>query len=59
MAEAYERKRQEVLDWVTDPDERVKSFAKRYITDLEKMRDAERKRAEEGIALRKFRFGEE
>jgi len=59
MAEAYERKRQEVLDWLADPDERVKSFAKRYITDLEKMRDAERKRAEEGIALRKFRFGEE
>lgn len=59
MSEAYERKRQEVLDWLADPDERVKSFAKRYIADLEKMRDAERKRAEEGIALRKFRFGEE
>lgn len=58
MAQAYERKRQEVLDWLSDPNERVKAFAKRYIADLEQMRDAETKRAEEGIALRKFRFGE-
>jgi hypothetical protein len=59
MAEAYERKKQEVLDWLSDPNERVKAFAKRYIAALEKMREAETKRAEEGIALRKFRFGEE
>ena len=59
MAEAYERKRQEVLEWLTDTDERVREFAKRYIADLERQRDAEKKRAEEAIALRKFRFGEE
>lgn len=59
MAEAYERKRQEMLDWLSDPSEKVKAFAKRYITDLEQMRDAETKRAEESIALRKHRFGEE
>jgi hypothetical protein len=29
-----------------DPDERVQDFAKWYIEDLERMRDAERKRAE-------------
>lgn len=59
MAEAYERKKQEVLDWLSDPDEQVRAFAKRYIADLEQMRDAEAKRAEEDIALRKHRFGEE
>jgi len=59
LADAYERKRQEVLDWVEDPDTRVQEFARRYIEDLEKMRDAERKRAEEDIALRKFHYGEE
>lgn len=59
MAEAYERKREEVLDWLSDPNEKVKAFAKRYIADLERVRDAEIKRAEEGIALRKFRFGED
>lgn len=59
MSEAYERKRQEVLDWLTDPDERVQEFAKWYIVNLERMRDDERKRAEEAIVLRKFRYGEE
>jgi hypothetical protein len=59
MAEAYERKRKEVLDWITDPDERVQSFAQWYVAGLERMRDAERKRAEEDIALRKFQYGEE
>jgi hypothetical protein len=59
MANAYERKRQEVLDWLEDPDVRVQAFAKRYIADLEKMRDAERRRAEEDVALQKFRYGEE
>jgi hypothetical protein len=48
-----------VLDWLKDTDERVQKFAKAYIEDLERMRDGERKRAEEDIALRKFRYGEE
>ena len=59
MADACEQKRQEVLDWLDDPDVRVQEFAKRYIEDLERMRDAERKRAEEEMVLRKFRYGEE
>lgn len=59
MAQAYDRKRREVLDWLSDPNDRVKAFATRYIADLEHMRDAETKRAEESVALRKFRFGEE
>jgi hypothetical protein len=58
MAEAYERKRLEVLEWLTDPDERVRDFARSYVNDLEHMRDDERKRAEEDIALQKFRYGE-
>jgi hypothetical protein len=58
FAEAYERKRLEVLEWLTDPDARVRDFAKSYIDGLEQMRDDERRRAEEDIALRKFRYGE-
>ncbi len=58
MAEAYERKKQEIADWLSDPDEKVRAFATRYTSDLEHMRDSETKRAEEGIALRKHRFGE-
>jgi hypothetical protein len=59
MAEAYERKKQEVLEWLTDPNERVREFAKRYISDLEKVREGGMKRAEEGIALRKHHYGED
>lgn len=59
MAEAYERKKQEVLEWLTDPNERVREFAKRYIADVEKLREVEIKRAEEGIALRKHHYGED
>ena len=59
MAEAYERKRLEVLDWVHDPDDRIRTFAVKYISELEFMRDSERTRAKESIALRKFNYGEE
>lgn len=59
MAEAYERKRLEVLDWLQDPDDCIRAFAVKYISELESMREAERARAEESIALRKFNYGEE
>lgn len=58
MADAYERKRLEVMDWLQDDDERVRGFASKYVRRLEAMRDAERKRTDEAIALRKFEFGE-
>jgi hypothetical protein len=59
MSEVYEKKRLEVLDWLEDPHERVRAFAAKYIADLESMRDSERRRADESIALRKFEYGEE
>ena len=59
MAEAYERKRREILEWLSDPNEKVRAFAKRHIRDLEQMRDEETKRAEERMALRKHRFAGE
>ena len=58
MAEAYERKRLEVQDWLQDSDDRIRTFAVKYISELEAMRDSERARAEESIALRKFKYGE-
>lgn len=59
LSEAYEQKRLEALDWLEDPNERLRAFAVKYIADLESMRDSERRRAEESIALRKFEYGEE
>lgn len=58
FAEAYERKKNEVRDWVNDPDERIKEFARWYIAGLDQMISADRRRAEEEIALRKHRYGE-
>lgn len=58
MAEAYEKKRLEIMDWLQDPEARIRSFAAKYVVELEGMRDSERARAEESIALRKFNYGE-
>ncbi|MCY1404436.1 hypothetical protein D9M71_196440 [compost metagenome] len=58
VADAYERKRLEVLDWLQDPNDCIRAFAVKYISDLEAMRDSERARAEESIVLRKFNYGE-
>jgi hypothetical protein len=59
MAEAYERKKLEITPWLSDPDERIRGFAEKYVASLDKMIAAEQARAREGIALRKHRFGEE
>ncbi len=59
MAEAYARKRSEVLDWLQDPDERVRTFAAKYTNELQAMSESERRRADEFIAVRKFGYGEE
>ena len=58
FAEAYERKRTEIEGWLTDESERVRTFAAWYIDGLDQMIDADRKRADEGNALRKHRFNE-
>jgi hypothetical protein len=58
MAEAYDRKRAELASWLTDPDERVRQFAEWYSANLEAMSADQRTRADESIALRKFRYGE-
>jgi len=59
FAEAYERKRHEVSGWLSDPNDKIKAFATRYMAELEQMRDAEMKRAKEDLALKKHRFGEQ
>jgi hypothetical protein len=57
MAEAFERKRQEMLIWSGDEDPRVRAFAAWLIEDLDQFIARERQRADEGIELRKYRYG--
>jgi len=58
FAEAYERKKTEMQDWLNDPSEKLKEFAAWYINGLDAMSAADRQRADEEIALRKQRYEE-
>lgn len=57
MAEAFERKRQDMLIWSDDEDPRVRAFAAWLIEGLDQFIARERQRADEGIELRKYRYG--
>lgn len=57
MAEAFERKRQDMLIWSADEDPRVRAFAAWLIKGLDQLIARERQRADEGIELRKYRYG--
>ncbi|MDD5470770.1 MAG: hypothetical protein PHP05_02485 [Sideroxydans sp.] len=56
FAEAYDRKKMEMQAWLSDSSDKVKEFAARYIEGLDAMSIADRKRADEEIALRKLRY---
>ncbi|QRR34023.1 hypothetical protein JNX00_20735 [Hydrogenophaga sp. YM1] len=58
LAEAYERKRDELAAWLADPDDKVRSFAQWLSAKLDSLSAAERQRADEDIALRKYQYGE-
>jgi hypothetical protein len=57
MAEAFERKRQEILNWSVDENPHVRAFAAWLIEGLDQFIARERQRADEGIELRKYRYG--
>ena len=57
MADAFERKRQDMLIWSADEDPRVRAFAAWLIEGLDQLIIRERQRADEGMELRKYRYG--
>ena len=57
FVEVYKRKIEEIKPWLDDKNEKIQSFIKSYISDLEKQIEAEQQRADEDIALRKHRYG--
>lgn len=59
FAEAYSARRDLLLGWLDDSDERVRAFAKNQISVFERRIAAEIHSAETSIALRKLNFGEE
>ncbi|MET0155773.1 MAG: RelA/SpoT domain-containing protein [Rickettsiales bacterium] len=59
MMEAYKRKKQEIMPWLEDTDEKVKIFAKQYTAILDKQILSEKLRTEQDIEIRKHRFCED
>ena len=57
FAEAFARKIGEIEYWLNDTDSKIKAFAEKYIHGLKLQIDAENKRADEDIILRKHQYG--
>jgi hypothetical protein len=57
LVQAYERKRGEIEPWKNDENARVRAFADWLIVSLDHMIDSERKRADEELAVRKYKYG--
>ena len=58
LAEEYQHRREQLTPWLEDDDEKVRSFAASFLSDLDKLIEDERKRVDEDIELRKHQFRE-
>lgn len=54
--EAYEERKALIDTWRTDPRDRVRSFAERFLHELEQMIAAQQRRSEQELELRKLEF---
>lgn len=57
FSDAYKEKKKKLESWLNDEDEKVRKFAENFITDLEKLIEAEKTRVEEETELMKHRYG--
>ncbi|MEN2474818.1 hypothetical protein [Burkholderia sp. GS2Y] len=57
MVEALERKQQEILNWKDHENEHIRAFAEWLTVGLQRQIEHERQRADEDLALRKYRYG--
>jgi len=56
LVEAYRGKRDALVPWLSDADEKVRLFAQEYIASLERQIAAEQRRSEEELEMRKRRY---
>ena len=56
LAEEYQHRREQLTPWLEDEDEKVRSFAESFLSDLDKLIEDERKRVEEDIEIQKHQF---
>lgn len=57
MVQEFERKQQAISGWANDEDERVRAFTQWLTESLQRLIEHEQQRADEGLALRKYRYG--
>ncbi|NVM92905.1 hypothetical protein FHT32_006598 [Variovorax sp. SG517] len=57
MVQAYQRKRDQIGAWKTDENERLRAFSAWLAEQLDRRIDAERQRADESLAVRKYQYG--
>lgn len=55
---ALKLKKDEISNWLTDPNTKVSAFAKKYVQVLENQIKHEQRQAEESIELQKHRYGD-
>ena len=53
LVEAYKQKREALLPWLSDADQKVRTFAEQYIGSLDRQIAAEQRRSEEDLEMRK------
>lgn len=56
MVEAYRSKKEAITSWLSDGRENVRAFAEAHIAELERQINAEQKRADREIAMRRSQF---
>ncbi|MFN7227218.1 MAG: hypothetical protein ACK5UY_08280 [Holosporales bacterium] len=58
LVDAYKAKITQIEPWLKNESPKIRSFTQSYVHNLEKMIESEKKRTDEEIEIRKYRFGD-
>lgn len=58
LVDAYNAKIAEIEPWLNNESPKIRSFTQSYVRNLEKIIESEKKRTDEDIEIRKYRFGD-
>jgi hypothetical protein len=56
FVDAYKKKREQLMPWLSDPDANVRLFAQKHIAGLDRHISAEQRRSEEDLEMRKRQY---
>ncbi len=58
LADAYQEKAELVRPWLEDGDKKVRNFASKFVTSMEKNSEHQRQQADQEVEYRKLKYGE-